>query len=80
MDTRLVALGALILASWLAIAGVALIACWLIVCCLLLHNSHFEHLISGGVSLALAVAFGVIVLKLDRNALVLVSDARPGLD
>ena len=79
-DTRFVALGALIMASWLAIAGVALMACWLIVCCLLLHNGHFEHLTSGSISLALAVAASVIALKLDRNAAVLVSGARPGLD
>jgi hypothetical protein len=82
MDTRFVALGALIIAPWLAIAGVALIACWLVVCCLLLYSNHSEHLISGSVSLALAVAASVIALKLDRNAAVLVSSARPewGID
>jgi hypothetical protein len=80
MDTRFVALGALIIAPWLAIAGVALIACGLVICCLLLHSNHFDHLISGSVSLALAVAASVIALKLDRNAAVLVSGAQPGWD
>jgi hypothetical protein len=75
MDPRRATLVALIVASWLTIIGSALLACWLIVCCLLLHNGHQEHLAFGSVSLAFGVLASGVALKLDRNVTALISAA-----
>jgi hypothetical protein len=75
MDPRRATLAVLIAASWLATIGGALLACWLIVCCLLLPNGHHEHLAFGSISLALAMVFGVLALRLDRDTAALISAA-----
>jgi hypothetical protein len=58
MNHRRVALAAVIAASWLAVSGSVLIVWWL------LPGGHLWHLVSGGLSLGLAVAAGVFALSL----------------